>query len=127
MKKLASILLTLLITITSLSASEGKFYSQVIHDSDDAFVLRLPPNKFIKITNFTQSTAIQITPGNFATAAVYVYQGAPGLAGTAAVYSNLPGTTREVHEDIYVAGPAVVYVPPLSGAVLLLSYLLGNN
>jgi hypothetical protein len=123
MKTLASLTFTLFLTITAASAGEGKFYSQLIHDTDAAFVLRLPANRFIKITNFTQSVALP----SEASGAVYVFQGATGLPGTAAVYANLPGTTREVHEDVYVAGPAVVYVPPLSGAVLLFSYLLGNN
>jgi hypothetical protein len=105
MKKLTSIILvSLFLTIAAASAGEGKFYSQVIHDTDAAFSLRLPPNKFIKITNFTQSTTVEVSPGNFVTG----YQGAPGLPGTAAVYSTLPGTTREVHEDVYVAGPAVI-------------------
>lgn len=123
MKKLASIILTLFLTIAAASAGEGKFYSQVIHETDAAFVLRLPANKFIKITNFTQSADL---PSDVV-GSVHVYQGATGLPGTTALYSTLPGTTREVHEDIYIAGPAVVYVPTLPGAVLLLSYLLGNN
>lgn len=125
-KQIASIILTLFIPIAAASAGEGKFYSQVIHGTDPAFVLHLPANKFIKITNFTH-TGTSTDPTNFPTGAVNVYQGANGLPGTTALYSSLPSTSREVHEDVYIAGPAIVYVPALPGAVLLFSYLLGNN
>lgn len=126
MKTLASLTFTLFLTIAAASAGEGKFYSHVIHATDEAFVLHLPANKFIKITNFTHS-GTSTDPDNFPTGAVHVYQGANGLPGTTALYSTLPSTTREVHEDVYIAGPAIVYVPALPGATLLFSYLLGNN
>ena len=127
MKNIASFIVTLLITVTSLCAGDGKFYSQVIHETDGAFALRLPSNKFIKITNFTQSGSVETEPGVFTVGAVYVYQGAPGLPGITALTAGLPSSNRVLHEDVYIAGPVIVYVPPVAGATLLLSYLLGNN
>jgi hypothetical protein len=112
-----------IIAISSVSAlgNSGKFFSRVIHSSDQAFTINLPAKQFLFITNFVQD-------GGDTAGAVTVYQGAAGLPGINVLIASPSGsTTHEVHEDTYIGGPVVVTIAPVSDGTLFISYLLGNN
>ena len=116
-------LLTIIIalTVVSVFGNSGKFYSRVIHSSDQAFTINLPAKQFLFITNFVQD-------GGEMPGAVTVYQAATGLRGINILIAARSGaTTHETHEDTYIAGPVVVTIAPVSNGTLFISYLLGNN
>jgi hypothetical protein len=124
MKKLASIVSLFVLSITVALAGEGKFFSQVIHDTDQPFRLSLPANKAMKVLNFIQSGV----PGPVINlGAIAVYQGTPGLSGIFVLQADFSSNNHVVHEDVFIAGPAVVYISPIAGETLFLSYLLANN
>jgi hypothetical protein len=121
-------IIALFILAATAFAKDGTFVTRVIHDSDPAFNVLIPSNKFMLITNFIGQTTTQVPGGAVINAGeVIVYQGAAGLPGAVVLESSPTTTTHENHEDVYIAGPAVVYVSPVKGVTLVLTYLRGNN
>ena len=124
MKKLILGLCLLLVSLTPLSASDGKFYSFVIHPNDPPISFLLQGHQFIKITNFVQSGVTGLN-GSTATGTVYVYQGASGLDGAMVLSAGFSGTGGTA--DTIIAGPAVIYIPSLPDGTLFITYLFGDN
>jgi hypothetical protein len=118
MKKLASLLAVLAITIASAAAADSKYFTKVIHESDNGYSITLTSDLVMKITNFVQAGAGD-TP-----ATVAVYQGATGINVLAA---GVGFVGREPHEDTYIAGPAYVNIAPMPGATLFLTFQLLRN
>jgi hypothetical protein len=99
----------------------GGFQSKVITTSP--FTITVPEDRFLKITNFTQE-------GGTDRGVVRV-----NLSGDAGGTANVLSATRidfstginsqnfpEVGNQVIIAGPAAVNVPPVAGATLLISY-----
>ena len=124
MKRLILILCLLLVSLTPLSAGDGKFFSYVIHPNDPPISFLLSDHQFIKITNFVQSGSTGLN-GSTTTGTVYVYQGATGLDGAMVLSAGFSGTGGNA--DTIIAGPAVVYIPSLPDATLFITYLFGDN
>jgi hypothetical protein len=133
------ILLTLSMLIAfadALLANDGTFVTKVIHESDPVVQLSVPIGKAMKITNFIQEGAyVTNEPGPFPGSVtvtnhpgeVKVYQGAAGLPGVTVLQSTPASTSHVAHEDVFVAGPAIVVIQPLTGVTLAFSYLRINN
>ena len=124
MKRLILLLCLLLVSLTPLSAGDGKFFSNVIHPNDPPISFLLQGHHFIKITNFVQSGVTGLN-GSTVTGTVYVYQGASGLDGAMVLSAGFSGTGGTA--DTIIAGPAVVYIPSLSDGTLFITYLFGDN
>jgi hypothetical protein len=134
MKTLSYIIAALLVSVSPLSAGGGHVYTLLIHDSDQAFNVTIQRNEYMKVLNFTQSggttPVFDPSTGGFVVTygAIVLYQGANGLPGATILNAVALSTSTQVpHEDTYIAGPAVVYIAPVSGAVLALSYFRGSN
>lgn len=124
MKRFLLTLSIILAAAFSAHANDGVFVSKVIHETDSPHILRLPSKKFIKITNFIQVGGnVVVSPDQPDVGAVVVYQGPAGLSGITVATAGGPNSSHEV----LIAGPAVVYVGPVKGGTLFLSYLFGSN
>jgi hypothetical protein len=120
--------LFLILSSTLAFAGDGNFVTQVIHESDPPFSIVVPSNKFLRITNFIQEgQTLQGNPPMEVNGEIFVFQGLQGLSGARVLYSERAGTTHQVHEDVYLAGPIVLYVAPVPNLTLVLSYLRGSN
>jgi hypothetical protein len=118
--KTLCIIAALALSITSLAANDGTFVTKVIHDTDTAFQLNLNSKHWIKITNFVQQGGTQF-------ASVAVYQGAAGSPGVTLLLASDPTTTHTPHDDVFVTGPSIIYIAPIPGATVMLTYLTGSN
>jgi hypothetical protein len=119
MKNLLCSLAILTLSLPSLLAREGAFSSVIIRETDKPFQLTLTSRQWIKITNFTQNLKPE-TP-----AAVAVYQGTGD--GLWVLVADQPTTTHVAHDDVFIAGPAIVSVPAIPGATVFLTYLRGSD
>ena len=122
MKKLMLPLAVLFLSATAAFSGEGKFYSQVIHSTDQPFSFVIPANRYMKISNFTHSGNQMTQVGR-----IVVFQGLQGLPGIEVMQSDLSANSHIAHEDVYIAGPIVIYIQPLPSETLFLSYLLGSQ
>ena len=101
------------------------FKSKIITGNDSALVITVPDEHFLKITNFSQD-------GGTDRGAVHVtLEGDTGNSGPAKVLSATrvdlsTGTNSqnfpEVNNRVIIAGPAVVRIPPITGATLFITY-----
>jgi hypothetical protein len=102
------------------------FQSKIITSSP--LTIPVPEDRFLKITNFTQE-------GGTDRGVVRV-----NLSGDAAGPANVLTAIRidfstginsqnfpEIGNQVIIAGPAAVTVPPVEGATLLISYVKGRN
>jgi hypothetical protein len=121
MKKLLLPLAIFFISITGLFAGEGKYFSRLIHEGDAPIDLHINGSKYIKILDFRQSNVVEVGPGEFTVAGIYAYQGAAGTPGMAVANAG------QLDKEVVLAGPIVMYVPPLAGTTLFISYFIGNN
>jgi hypothetical protein len=119
MKNLLCSLAFLGVSFTTLLAKDGSFTSVIIRENDKPFQLTLTSRHWIKITNFTQYLKPE-TP-----AAVAVYQGTGD--GVWVLVADQPTTTHVAHDDVFIAGPAIVSVPAIPGATVFLTYLRGSD
>jgi hypothetical protein len=118
--------LFLILSSTLAFAGDGNFVTQVIHESDPVFSVYVPGNRFFRIINFIQEGQ-NGTPPTEINGEVIVFKGAQGLSGARVLYSSQAETTHQLHEDVYLAGPIIVYVAPVPHLTLVLSYLRGSN
>jgi hypothetical protein len=121
MKKLLLFTIVMLVSITQLPAGDGKFVSRLIHEGDEPVNIHLNGTKYIKVIDFRQSDVVQISPGVFTVGGIYAYQGLTGTPGM------LVASAGALEKELVLAGPIVMYVPPLAGTTLFLSYFIGNN
>ena len=122
MKKLTCIIALLVLANSAILAAEAIVVSKVIHAEDSALHFRLSAKQWIKITNFTQTGGDPNTVG-----IVAVFQGSADLPGANVLVATQSTSTKVEHEDVFIAGPTVVYVAPVPGATLFISYLRGSN
>jgi len=115
---------TLLISYKKERNEEG-FKSKIITTSQ--LTITVPEDRFLKITNFTQE-------GGTDRAVVRVpLSGAGGIANaltatridssTGINFQNFP----EIGNQVIIAGPTEVKVPPVAGATLFITYQKGSN
>ena len=126
MKKFVVTVFVFAVSTGFLPAKEGSFISKVIHESDQPLRIELSKRQFIKISNFTQARndpALEIT----AIGTVAVFQGAASLAGINVLTAAAPSTTHNPHEDVFIGGPAIVYIGPVTGSTLFITYLRGSD
>jgi hypothetical protein len=124
-KKLIGIVFALTLSTGFLFAKEGSIVSKIIHAADQPLRIELSGRQFMRISNFVQTSdsAEEIT----ATATVAVFQGAGDLPGINVLLASKAATTQVTHEELFIGGPAVVYVAPVSGSTLFISYLRGSD
>ena len=118
MKTLTCLIIAILVSISSLFSGDGMFVSLVIHGTDQPLRIDLPSSQYVIVKNFTQSPIIDLND----IGGIALYQGAAGLSGINVVFAD-----ASPHEDVYIAGPMIIYVQPIPGATLFLSYFLGSN
>jgi hypothetical protein len=99
----------------------GEFKSSVITTSP--LTITVPEDRFLRITNFTQEGGTdrgvaRVTLGGDADGTANVLAATRIDFSTGINSQNLP----EIGNEIIIAGPAEVRVPPVSGATLLISY-----
>jgi hypothetical protein len=128
MKTLA---LFIILSAASLFANDGQFVSKIIHETDSPVQINLSVHQWMKVSNFVQSGT---APGFVPTGqpgqdigAVQLFQGAAGLTGIVALNASFATTTHAEHEDVFIAGPTVVFIAPVAGATLFFSYLIGKQ
>lgn len=129
MKTLITTLAVLTLTFTTVIAKEGTFTSVIIPDGGAPVQINLSAHQWLKITNFTQNPVNDANPTNSAGIAV--------LKGDAALWVSFASDprTHDPHEDVFVAGPAMVFVaPPDKGAdnqhghaIVFLTYERGSD
>jgi hypothetical protein len=117
------------VALTFLTAAAvvfaNPFKSKIITGTDSTLVITVPDDHFLKITNFTQD-------GGTDRGAVHVtLQGDTENVGTTKVLTatridlSTGGNSQnfpEVSNRVIIAGPAVVRVPPVTGATLFITY-----
>jgi hypothetical protein len=106
-------------------AFANPFKSKIITGNDSTLVIEVPDEHFLKITNFSQD-------GGTERGAVHVtLQGDSENVGTTKVLTATridlsTGTNSqnfpEVSNRVIISGPAVVRVPPITGATLFITY-----
>lgn len=126
MKNPPSIVVAVLaLSASALFARDPIVISKVIHSDGPALHLTLSSKQWMKITNFTQTDRDDV-PNN-PLGSVVVFQGAAGLPGARVLVATQSKSTQVPHEDIFIAGPTVVYVGPVPNATLFISYHRGSN
>ena len=121
MKKLMLPLVVLFLSATTALSGDQRWYSNVIHSTDQPFSFVISGNQYMKISNFTHS-------GNGSQVGrILVFQGLQGLPGIEVMQSDSSATGHIEHEDVYIAGPTVIYIQPLSSETLFLTYLWGTQ
>lgn len=123
MKHLLCSLVILAVSLSTLLAKEGAFSSVIIRETDKPFSLNLAARQWIKITNFTQNDIDPTKPAELAGVAVFQGTG----EGLWVLFADQPTTTHVAHDDVFIAGPALVYVPAITGATVFLTYLRGSD
>ncbi|MEY2495985.1 MAG: hypothetical protein QOJ45_2477 [Verrucomicrobiota bacterium] len=123
MKNLLCSLAFLGVSFTTLLAKDGSFTSVIIHEADKPFGLSLSSHQWIKITNFTQNTIDETKPAE--ASGVAVFQGTGD--GLWVLFADGPTTMHVQHEDLFIAGPATIYVPAKSNVTAFLTYLRGSD
>jgi hypothetical protein len=106
-------------------AFANPFKSKIITGNDSTLVIEVPDDHFLKITNFTQD-------GGVDRGAVHVtLQGDTENGGTTKVLTatridfstgSNSQSAPEISNRVIIAGPAVVRVPPVTGATLFITY-----
>ena len=129
MKTLITTLAVLTLSFTTVIAKEGAFTSVIIPDGGNSVQINLTAHQWIKITNFTQVPVDDGTATNAAGVAV--------IKGDAALWVSFATDPRAhaPHEDVFIAGPAIVIVaPPDKGedkqhghATVFLTYQRGSD
>jgi hypothetical protein len=129
MKTLITTLAVLTLSFTTLIAKDATFTSVIIPDGGEPVQINLSAHQWIKVTNFTQNPVDDNNPPNPAGIAV--------LKGDAALWVLFAADPREhkPHEDVFVAGPAMVFIaPPDKGtdkqhghAIVFLTYERGSD
>src|SRR5437667_6261053 len=99
----------------------GGFKSNIITSSQ--LTITVPQDRFLKITNFTQEGGtdrgvVGVTLSGDAGGAANVLTATRIDLSTGINSQNLP----EIGNQVIIAGPAEVNVPPVAGATLLISY-----
>ena len=110
-------------------AFANPFKSKIITGTDSTFVITVPDEHFLKITNFSQD-------GGTDRGAVHVTLSDSENGGTTKILTatridlstglnsqNFPETINRV----IIAGPATVRVPPITGATLFITYRKESN
>ena len=115
---------TLLISYKKESNEEG-FKSKIITTSQ--LTITVPEDRFLKITNFTQEggadRAVVRVPLNGAGGIANVLTATRIDSSTGIDFQNFP----EIGNQVIIAGPTEVKVPPVAGATLLITYQKGSN
>ena len=119
---------TLILTLAALTfsfatgfAKESRLFSTIIPDGGDSLTLTLSGRQWLKVTNFVQNdtSMVQAEPAGIA-----VFKGDTGLWVLFATNPN----QHAPHDDVFIAGPATVVVPPpKNGATVFLSYQRGAD
>jgi hypothetical protein len=120
MKTLIITLAVLTLSLTTVPAKEGTFSSVIIRETDSAFQLDLTARQWIKIINFTQNTTTPLS----GRAGVAVYKGDAALW---VLFADDPATTHAPHDDVIVAGPATIKVPPMPNTTIFVTYQRGSD
>jgi len=101
------------------------FKSKIITNSQ--LTITVPEDQFLKITNFTQEGgtdhAVVRVPLNGAGGIANVLTATRIDFSTGINYQNFP----EIGNEVVIAGPTDVKVPPVAGATLLITYQKGTN
>jgi hypothetical protein len=108
----------LVLSIGSLSARDSRYFSYIVRSTDDPVQFDLPANLYMKITNFSQASTSGVN--TFGGILITKY-GAEALVMTA------NSTAASSTNPVFVAGPCTVTVPPVQGATLFVTFLLGWN
>lgn len=119
MKTTLNIIAFLTISICSLHARETKYFTKVIHETDAPMRLDLPERLYMKITDFSQTSQ---NPGGNVLGSVVVYKGDAQQSGVNVLLAN-----SHHPRGTFLAGPLSVYVHPVPGSTLLITFLLGHN
>ena len=125
MKTLTARYLVALVLFTAAGVAFGNpFKSKIITGTDPTLVITVPDEHFLKITNFTQQ-------GGTERGAVHVTLSDSENGGTTKILTATridlsTGTNSqnfpETGNQVTVAGPATVRVPPITGATLFITY-----
>ena len=99
----------------------GEFQSKIITSSP--LTINVPEDRFLKITNFTQEGGtergvVRVNLSGDASGAANVLTATRIDFSTGINSQNFP----EIGNQVTIAGPAAVKVPPVAGATLLISY-----
>jgi hypothetical protein len=115
---------TLLISYKKEPNEEG-FKSKIITTSQ--LTITVPEDRFLKITNFTQEGGtdhgVVRVPLSGAGGTANVLTATRIDSSTGINSQNFP----EIGNQVIIAGPTEVKVPPVAGATLLISYQKGSN
>jgi hypothetical protein len=116
---------TLLVTYKK-EANQGEFKSKII--TTTPLTITVHEDRFLKIANFTQEGGtdhgvVRVPFGGNAGAAANVLTATRIDSSTGINSQNFP----EVGNQVTIAGPAVVRVPPVLGATLLITYKKAPN
>jgi hypothetical protein len=115
---------TLLISYKKEPNEEG-FKSKIITTSQ--LTITVPEDRFLKITNFTQEGGadhgVVRVPLNGAGGTANVLTATRIDFSTGINSQNFP----EINNQVIIAGPTDVKVPPVAGATLLITYQKGSN
>ena len=104
----------------------GGFKSKIITTS--LLTITVPQDRFLKITNFTQEGGtdrgvVGVTLSGDAGGAANVLTATRIDLSTGINSQNLP----EIGNQVIIAGPTEVKIPPVAGATLLITYQKGAN
>ena len=122
---LSRLLVAFLLLNTGLVFAGG-FKSKVITTS--ALTITVPEDRFLKITNFTQEGGtdrgvVHVTLGGEAGGTANVLTATRIDFSTGINSQNIP----EIGNQVIIAGPTEVKVPPVAGATLIITYQKGSN
>lgn len=113
MKTILTLTTFLVLSITSLSAGDTRYFTKFIRASDAPLIIDVPAGLYIAITDFWQSQ-VQIGENG----GVVASKGAsPGVL----VFS------ANSDKPVVLAGPITATVNPVPGMTLLITYQLGRN
>jgi hypothetical protein len=104
----------LVVSISSLSAGDTRYFTKLVHDTDAPLQIEVPTGIYMEITDFKQS---QIQGPAFASV----------VATKSASQTGISVLVANSDKRVVLAGPITATVTPLPGSTLLITYLLGRN
>lgn len=126
-KQIASLLIAFVCAVAPLVFA-GEFNSKVITSGEDALVLSVPAEHFLRIRTFTQEGGsrrgvVAVTANRQTTNVLTASLVGQGSSPNPPAASDAP----EFMKRAVIAGPAEVTVAPVSGATLFITYIRQVN
>jgi hypothetical protein len=108
----------LVLSLASVSARDSRYFSYIIHPTDDPVHFDLPANLYMEVVTFSQTSSGATNQVGSVTVTKF--------GGDASVmFATQP--TSSTTNPVFVAGPCTVTVHPVTGATLFITFLLGWN